>query len=309
MADLSFRATIKPVEVEELVDLFVHRPIAHLIARASYATPITPDQLTVLSMIVGLASAACIVASVTRGPSMLATGGLLLIASAVVDCSDGQLARMRQSQSRYGRMLDGAVDAIVQISVIPAVMFYLAARHRDVPAAAAFWVLLTLVAAVTGTMHTSLYDQFKNVYLSQTQSSRREDSEDPEDLAAIWTAMKARGAGLSERLRFELYRSYVERQRAQLRAVDPNVPGRYRDLPDYSEAGAARYRALNRRVMRAWSFFGVGTHIFGLGLALLVDRVEVYVVARAVLYNVALAALTPLQRRASRAYFSAPEAP
>ena len=307
MADLSFRATIKPVEVEELIDLFVHRPLAHLIARAAYPTAITPDQLTLCSMFVGIAAGWCTWSSLARGSAYLAVGGVLLIASAVVDCSDGQLARMRQSSSRFGRMLDGLVDAIVQAAVVPAVVAHLYFEHRTHPAEALFWVGVGLVAAVTGALHTTLYDHFKNVYLVQTQPTRREGNDDPEDIEAQYAGLQSDGLRLFDAIRFFLYRRYVPQQRALLGWIDPSIPARFRDMPEYSLERAARYRLGHRRVMRAWSFYGIGTHIFGLGVAMITDHIGAYVFARAVLCNLALLLLVPAQRRASRQFFARQE--
>jgi len=44
--------------------------------------------------------------------------GLLVFLSAVFDCADGQLARMRKSSSPFGRMLDGIADLVVSIAVV-----------------------------------------------------------------------------------------------------------------------------------------------------------------------------------------------
>ncbi len=304
MADLSFRATIKPVEVEELIDLFFHRPLAHLIARAAYPTAVTPDQLTIVSMFVGIASGWCTWSSLSRGPAWLAAGGALLIASAIVDCSDGQLARMRQSSSRFGRMLDGLVDAIVQLAVLPAVVAHVWMTHRADHDTALAWVALTVVAVVTGSIHTTLYDHFKNVYLVHTQLTRREGNDDPEEVEAAYAGLKSNGLRLFDAVRFFLYRRYVPQQRALLAWVDPSIPDRYRDMPAYTLERAARYRLLHRAVMRAWSFYGIGTHIFGLGVAMITDHVTAYVVARAVGFNLALLLLIPAQRRASKTFFT-----
>lgn len=304
MADLSFRASIKPPEVEELIDLFVHRPLAHLIARSAYPTAVTPDQLTMLSMFVGIAAGWCTWSSLSRGASWLAAGGALLIASAVVDCSDGQLARMRQSSSRFGRMLDGLVDAIVQLAVIPPVLAHLWMEHRAHPAEAALWLAVGVAAVVTGSLHTTLYDHFKNVYLVQTQPTRREGNDDPEDVEAHYAGLQSEGLRLFDAVRFFLYRRYVPQQRALLGWIDPSIPSRYRAMPEYSVERAARYRLLHRGVMRAWSFYGIGTHIFGLGVAMMTGQLGLYVFFRAVVFNLALLALVPAQRSASRAFFT-----
>lgn len=311
MTDLSFRASLKPLEVEEIVDLLVHRPIAHVIARGSYGTPITPDQLTWCSMFVGIASGACAWRSFFLGRPMMVWAGALLILSAVVDCADGQLARMRRSSSSFGRMLDGAVDAVVQVAVVPATVAHVWWRHGGAgPAAlpghspweAPAWLALAVVAVATGITHTTLYDHFKNVYLHHTQPQRKE-GDDVEDIDAVWDTLQSKGAGLFDRFRVGFYRSYLRQQLAIRHTVDPVMPARFRDMPAYSPDGAARYRALQQGVMRAWTFYGVGTHIFGLGVAMMLDRVEWYLVARAVFMNAALwTLLVPAQRRASRAF-------
>ncbi|MBL8602501.1 MAG: CDP-alcohol phosphatidyltransferase family protein [Myxococcales bacterium] len=318
MSATEFRATLKPLEVEEIIDLLVHRPLAHLIVVAVVSTPITPDQLTIVSMLVGVVGGLATLSSYVYGVSHLALGGLLLIASAVVDCSDGQLARLRKSSSVYGRMLDGSVDAVVQVSVVPAALLHVYWRHGGsslglastaaLPSlgaswSATTWLVIGTLAVVTGVIHTMLYDVFKNVYLRMTQPGKREGDEDPEDVEAEYAAAKARGLTLIDRFRYGMYRGYLPQQRAAMRALDPYIPSRFRDFPAYSEALAARFRARERGLMRGWSFYGIGTHIFGLGVAMIFDRVEYYILARLFLSNGALIVLIPMQRRASREVF------
>src|SRR6185295_878864 len=94
-----YRATLKSLEVEEPIDVWVHRPIAYLLARACFRLPISPDAVTALSIVAGVASAACLVSDFRHH---LQVGGLLLFLSAVLDCADGQLARMRGTSSVFG---------------------------------------------------------------------------------------------------------------------------------------------------------------------------------------------------------------
>ncbi len=319
-----FRASIKAVEVEELIDLAVHRPLAHLLVGLVYRTPVTPDQLTWLSMVVGIFAGIAAWSSFFTGVSHMALAGVLLVLSAVIDCSDGQLARLRKTASVYGRMLDGSVDAVVQFAVIPAALLHLWWRHGGAtvgapPSLAAqmpatgvawfdglsfnAWLFLGAVAVATGVVHTFVYDLFKNVYLFHTQPEKREGNEDPEDVEAQWAEAVARGPTPSERFRFGFYRGQIVRQRELSALLDPAIPTRYRAMPGYTSEGAARYRGLQAWLMRAWSFYGIGTHIFGIGVAMAFDLVEVYVIAR-LLMNVGLVALLPWQRRASRAFFA-----
>lgn len=300
----SYRSTLKPLAVEEPVDLLVHRPLGYLLARATYATPITPDQLTWLSMVVGVASAVSLVRAALAGSSLV-PAAVMLVLSAVIDCSDGQLARMRRTSSTFGRMLDGAVDAIVQASVLGAVLVLLLLRHRsEGPIALTLWVALWAAGLWIGTQHTSLYDRYKNLYLRHVQAGFNEDDDD-DQVDEAWRAARARGITLAERLRYFVYRNYIPAQRRLFAWVDPAVPARFRDMPRYSPAVAAAYRAHSEGLMRAWCWFGIGTHIAALALSLALDRVELYMLARVLLWNAALIVLIPMQRKASRAFFEA----
>lgn len=298
----SYRATLKPLAVEEPVDLAIHRPLGYLIARAAYPTAITPDQLTWLSLFIGVSSAAWVFYAGRAGHSLVPASALLTL-SAVVDCSDGQLARMRRSSSVFGRMLDGAVDAIVQASVLAAVLSLLIVRHHSEGAATlAGWTALWAFALWSGSQHTSLYDRYKNLYLRHTLPGF-DEAEDDDQVESAWAAARAEGLTLTDRLRFFLYRYYVPAQRRLFAWVDPAVPGRFREMPPYSPELAERYRAQSEGLMRAWCWYGIGTHITALSLALALGGVEVYIVARAALWNGALLVLIPLQRKASRAFF------
>ena len=44
-----FQKSLKPKIVEEPIDLWLHRPVAYVIARLSLPTPITPNLITLVS--------------------------------------------------------------------------------------------------------------------------------------------------------------------------------------------------------------------------------------------------------------------
>lgn len=305
--DLSYRSSLKNIAVEEPVDLLLHRPLGYVLARLCYPTRITPDQLTIVSMLLGIAAGALIYASVGReGFGHLPLAALLFVLSAIVDCSDGQLARMRRSSSRLGRMLDGAVDAVVQIAVVPAGIVHLFVRRGGVSRWDAWaWAIAGVLAVLGGMRHTTLYDQYKNLWVRNATPSNV-DCDDVDDLERDIAEARAKGPlSWLDLFRFNFYRTHLALVAATMRIADPFVPERFRAMPAYSEESAARYRALNEGLMRGWSFFGVGTHILTMAIAIAVNRLEAYIVLRLVLFNVALAALVPAQRRASRAFFRA----
>lgn len=51
-----FKASLKDIVVEEVVDLLIFRPIAYIVVKLIYRFPITPNQISVLAILTGIAS-------------------------------------------------------------------------------------------------------------------------------------------------------------------------------------------------------------------------------------------------------------
>ncbi|MFJ9814959.1 DUF5941 domain-containing protein [Streptomyces sp. NPDC101151] len=86
---------------------FFISPYSRYIARWCARRGLTPNQVTTASLLTALIAAGC-AATGTRGGFIAA--GLLLIASFVLDCTDGQLARYALKYSTLGAWLDATFD-------------------------------------------------------------------------------------------------------------------------------------------------------------------------------------------------------
>jgi phosphatidylglycerophosphate synthase len=86
---------------------FFISPYSRYIARWCARRGLTPNQVTTASLLTALIAAAC-AATGTRGGFVAA--GVLLIASFVLDCTDGQLARYSLQYSTLGAWLDATFD-------------------------------------------------------------------------------------------------------------------------------------------------------------------------------------------------------
>jgi phosphatidylglycerophosphate synthase len=88
---------------------FFISPYSRYIARWCARRGLTPNQVTTASLLTALIAAAC-AATGTRGGFVAA--GVLLIASFVLDCTDGQLARYSLQYSTLGAWLDATFDRV-----------------------------------------------------------------------------------------------------------------------------------------------------------------------------------------------------
>ena len=78
-------------DTEGFVDVYFNRPAGRWLSKVLIHTPITPNQVSLVSMLIGLLSAYCFSLG-NYGLGVI--GSILLQVSAMVDCIDGDIARM-----------------------------------------------------------------------------------------------------------------------------------------------------------------------------------------------------------------------
>ncbi|WP_458246638.1 DUF5941 domain-containing protein [Streptomyces sp. MAI_2237] len=86
---------------------FFISPYSRYIARWCARRGLTPNQVTTASLLTALIAAACAATGTRAG---FVAAGVLLIASFVLDCADGQLARYSLQYSTLGAWLDATFD-------------------------------------------------------------------------------------------------------------------------------------------------------------------------------------------------------
>jgi phosphatidylglycerophosphate synthase len=136
-----YRATLKSAETEDWLDLHVIRPFCYYCAVFFAKFDIHPNTVTIWSMIIGAASAwffaqgSFVYGDNAHGDTTLGLiyniiAIILLMIADVLDCTDGQLARMTGKKSRMGRILDGVAGFawFIPIYVLLTYRFYL---HHD----------------------------------------------------------------------------------------------------------------------------------------------------------------------------------
>ena len=121
-----------------IVDRFVNRPLGRYLSKILIRAPISPNQVSIVSMLVGILSGCFFTGR------YFISGGLLLQLSAMIDCVDGDLARALYKESRFGKWLDLVGDQFVHVVVFSSISFALA---RTDPAALALGI-----SAVLGTV-------------------------------------------------------------------------------------------------------------------------------------------------------------
>ncbi|MFB3090898.1 MAG: CDP-alcohol phosphatidyltransferase family protein, partial [Gammaproteobacteria bacterium] len=139
--------------------------------------PVTPNQITSASLLLGLVCAACF----TQGSWIAGIiGGLFLVASYTFDNCDGEIARIKKLSSEFGAKLDDMSDWIVDAS------FFIALGYGTVQVnGQQFWFWLGLAAAagafidyIVDLIHEAKKTKYPDAISREDQASEPRQPED-----------------------------------------------------------------------------------------------------------------------------------
>lgn len=151
-----YLSTLKHADTEEQIDLWFYRPIGFRCACVAAKMGITPNAITVVSIVLGVA---CGVLCYPDDWRWNLLGIVLLVLADIGDSADGQLARMTHQYSRLGRILDGAAGDFWFASI------YVAICLRLMPE---WGVWIWVLAIVTGACHSqqaAMADYYRQFHL------------------------------------------------------------------------------------------------------------------------------------------------
>ena len=114
----AYRDSIKSELSDELINTYAIRPSAGILVRLLYRTSVSPNQVTIASILTGFAAA---IVYLQNSPSAFLWAGLLVTCKDILDSADGQLARAKNQFSRSGRFLDSIGDFFVNAALFFAI--------------------------------------------------------------------------------------------------------------------------------------------------------------------------------------------
>ncbi len=153
----NYNSSLKSRSSDELINTYVLRPIAGMIVRALYPTSITPNQVTLASILAGLVAAGFYYAG---SQASIVVAGILITVKDILDSADGQLARAKSQFSRKGRFLDSIGDVVVNVAVFSAIGWTLYRQTGD-------WMMIVLsfVGFVAITLRVSYHVFYHTSFL------------------------------------------------------------------------------------------------------------------------------------------------
>lgn len=195
--DKEYEASLKSIETENVVDRAFYRPIGFRIARMLRGTGITPNMVTVISIFVGAA-----VGFMFYHDNLIYNicGILLLVFANILDCVDGQLARLTGIKSAIGRILDGFAGDIWFASIY--IGFALRLSHDY---GTDWFFALAVLSGISHLVQANITDYYKTLHLYFISKDKGAEFQTLEQVIARHKEMKM---GINKAFYF-LYRGYT----------------------------------------------------------------------------------------------------
>lgn len=251
---------LKAPELEEFLDLVLFRPVAFLLVKLLQHTPVTPNHVTMFSLIPGLASGLCFWQGT---PEYFLVGALLLFFTNVLDCVDGMLARIRGTGSIVGYVLDGFVDYLIQI------FLYISILHGlTVLTGRPFYIMaIGIPAGFSFAWWCAMFDRIRNEWLDRVYGKRHDPALELVELrkqAGIWKADKSHRP---ERALIAIYSGYAKFWYSG--AV-------HRPLVDRDQVPLEEWKNARRPILFMAAMTGPTMHLFLIMVAGALNRLEWY---------------------------------
>ncbi|MBK8983141.1 MAG: CDP-alcohol phosphatidyltransferase family protein [Ignavibacteria bacterium] len=271
-----FKQSLKTVDSEEIIDLYIFRPLSFVLVKLIYNTNITPNQISIVALIFG------IMTGVFYGFAtyeFLLLGSLSFFICNTLDCMDGQLARLKKNGTKIGRIIDGFIDYITSISVF--IGLGIAMTH--ITGEPLFSWTLTVTAGASKALQNMFFDNYRNMYLEYVYHKAPGLDEEISEYSEEKKRLESVSGKYIEKLLISSYLSYSEFQKRSTKHIVLDV------TPD-------EYKRKNKHLLRAWSWIGSTTHMVALIIFSIFNRIDLYLIYTVTAGNIIFLILYLIQR-------------
>jgi hypothetical protein len=281
-----YKDSLKMMEVEEIPDIIFYRPLAFLLVKLVYPTRITPNNLTIAAIILGV-TAGCFYSLGTTVSYIY--GALFYLLFNIFDCSDGQLARLKKNGTPTGRLIDGIADYMAGIAVFTGIAIGYA-NKPDQPSP--FLVLLAL-SGLSIIIQEALVDYYRTRFMDYVLERKSTFDDGIEEYRKEYDILKIQQGKWFDKTIISIYLKYsvIQRKLAAKRKGEKLFQASPRD-----------YFRKNRVIIRFWVFIGPTMGITTLIICSLFCRFDVYFWIIIGFFNIFGVAVWIIQHRIDKSF-------
>jgi hypothetical protein len=281
-----YKQSLKMAEVEEAVDMFIYRPLAFLLVKAIYKTNITPDNLTLGAIVLGLTGGFFYTFGLHHTSVI---GAIFYILFIILDCSDGQLARLKKNGTKIGRLLDGIADYIV----VAAIYVGVAIGYSNKDGQPTTMLTLLALSGVSVIIQSLLVDYYRTRFLDIVLSRTNTFEDGINEYRTEYVKIKDQKGKWLEKNVIHTYLVYSNIQRKLI--------GK-KKRESTIIASPQDYYNKNRAMIRFWLVMGPSAIRTWLIISTFIDRFDIYFWVTIAGFNSLAIILGVIQRRIDKSY-------
>ncbi len=297
-----YKSSLKAVEVEEIFDLILYRPLAFLFVKATYSANLTPDRVSVAALLIG--STAGILFGF-GAYTFLVIGALLYFTSNVLDCADGQIARMKKNGTKVGRIVDGVVDYVVSTVVFLGISIGLTNQYHahDVSLwgnsflmwnpVTYIWII-GILGGISSAAQAFYFDFYRNKFLEIVYGKATNIIEEIREYEDEQKKFQD-NPGTSNIFERFLINVYLKYSRLQLK-----IQQKHEEQNSHKGPEPGIYYAKNKLLLRLWSYAGSTTHITLCIVCALINNMELFLLICILPLNLLMLVLFFVQKRVNK---------
>ncbi len=141
----------------------LNRPVSRWLSRYLVRTAVTPNQISLLSWLLSCVAAGLMALG---GYPALAAGGALAQLASVIDGCDGEIARLKHSQSEFGGWFDAVLDRYADAFLLFGLMW-----HEFAVTGTSLSVLLGFAAIVGSFLNSYMADKYDGLMAQRLQGA------------------------------------------------------------------------------------------------------------------------------------------
>ncbi len=295
-----YKSSLKAIEVEEIFDLIVYRPLAFLFVKATYSVNITPDMVSVAALTIG--STAGIMFGF-GGYTFLVIGAILYFTSNVLDCADGQIARLKKNGTKVGRIVDGFVDYIVSIFIFLGIGIGLAREYHwhevnlwgnsflQWDPVVYIWVT-AILGGISSAVQAFYFDFYRNKFLEVVYGRAQNIIEEIKEYEDERQRLEENGSHGFQRFLISIYLKYS--------ALQLKIQKDHEENHNEQKPNPKVYYAKNRLLLRLWSYVGSTTHITLCVITALLGNMEAFLIICILPLNLLMLVLFLVQKQVNK---------
>ncbi|MGE5430307.1 MAG: CDP-alcohol phosphatidyltransferase family protein [Syntrophomonadaceae bacterium] len=285
-------SSYKTRDVEEFLDIYFYRPLGFLIAKISWKLGLKPNGITFISMIVGVTGGHLLF---YRNTQLNLYGILLLILAETFDSADGQLARLTDFRSRYGRIFDGFAGNLIFMST------YIHLGLRIIASGGTWWVFpLIVISGVCHSYQSAMADYYRNGYLHFVISVKKGEIDKHKEVARRFRSLSWR-KDFPGKFLMMFYVNYTRQQESlsknfqklfsrSTEVFHNNIPDNFKKV----------YKEYNKPMLKYYNILTTNTRMAWLYLVVLMDKPLYYFFLELTLLNILLVWVTAKQENINK---------